>query len=379
MTNRQRSTSRDKRSAPTAARGAAFRHSPFIIPCSSWLFLLSVLAPVFAAEAPSGTLTAQDRRQITLLGRKFPKAEDDAARTAVADDLLAYGPRGAATLYDTADRMLKPLVARYRSDLLAATRTMLRDRFAEGGQENLETLQRTVRTLGDGSLTKEKIKSKGDPALEKLEARLVIPPEEVLEAHEELQTRRKRLLALGTHRQRAADYLREHHPDAADALPDPRPFEDALGDHEALTSLLALAPSDAERRVLIGNADTAPKIKPEEARGIRRLNLIRLLAGLKPLRIDVRLCDAARDHSKDMVEKGFFAHESPVEGKKTPWDRARNFGTSAHAENIAAGADTGAGSIRQWWYSPGHHKNMMGGHRRVGLGRHKKTWTQMFG
>jgi len=70
---------------------------------------------------------------------------------------------------------------------------------------------------------------------------------------------------------------------------------------------------------------------------------------------------------------------SPVPGKKTPWARAKRFGTSAHAENIAAGANTGADTIRLWWYSPGHHKNMMGGHARVGLGRHKKTWTQLFG
>jgi len=334
---------------------------------------------LLAAEAPSRTLTAQDRRDITVLGRTFRKAEDDAARTTVADDLLAYGPRGAATLYDAADRMLAPLIARYRADLLSATREMLRKRFADADETELETHRKTIRNLSDGGLSKEKIKAKGDPALGTLESQLVIPPEEVLKTRPELQTRRERLLALGAHRQRAADYLREHHPDAENALPDARPFPDALRDHEGLTSVLALAATDAERRVLVENADTAPKIKPEEARGIRRLNLIRLLAGLKPLRIDVRLCDAARDHSKDMVEKGFFAHESPVPGKKTPWDRASNFGTSAHAENIAAGADTGAGSIRQWWYSPGHHKNMMGGHRRVGLGRHEKTWTQLFG
>jgi uncharacterized protein YkwD len=380
MMNRECPTENDERSARVAASGAAFRHSSFIIPCSSLLFLLTLLAPAIAAEAPSPTLTAKDRRQVTLLGRKFAKVEDDAARTAVADDLLAYGPRGAAALYDAADRMLKPLVARYRSDLLAATREMLRGRFEGGDQENLETLQNQIRSLGgDGGLTKEKIKAKGDPALKKLQSRLVIPPEEVLEANPELQRRRERLLALGKHRQRAADYLRKNAPEAKDALPDPRPFEGALGDHEALTGLLALAQTDAERRVLIENADTAPRIQPEEARGIRRLNLIRLLAGLKPLRIDVRLCDAARDHSKDMVEKKFFGHESPVEGKKTPGDRARNFGTSAHAENIAGGSDTGTGAIRQWWYSPGHHKNMMGGHHRVGLGRHRKTWTQMFG
>jgi len=380
MMNRECSTSSDERSAPSAARGTAFHHSAFTIPCSLLLLFCTLPPSLPAAETPPRTLSAMDRRQITVLARKFGKAEDDAARTAVADDLLAYGPRGAAALYDAVDRMLDPLVARYRADLLTATREALRHRFEDDDGEDLETLRSTLRSLGgDGGLTKEKIVAEGDPALEKLEARLVIPPEEILKDSPELQTRRERLLALGTHRQRAADYLREHHEAAADALPDPRPFEDALRDHEALSGLLALAADDNDRRVLIENAETAPKILPEEARGIRRLNLVRLLAGLAPLRIDVRLCDAARDHSKDMVEKKFFAHDSPVEGKKTPWDRARNFGTSAHAENIAGGADTGAGAIRQWFHSPGHHKNMMGSHHRVGLGRHEKTWTQLFG
>jgi uncharacterized protein YkwD len=80
-----------------------------------------------------------------------------------------------------------------------------------------------------------------------------------------------------------------------------------------------------------------------------------------------------------MVEKKFFAHESPVAGKKTPWDRAKNFGTTAGAENIANGAAAGRATIMQWWHSPGHLKNMMGAHNRVGLGNFKTTWTQMLG
>ena len=109
------------------------------------------------------------------------------------------------------------------------------------------------------------------------------------------------------------------------------------------------------------------------------LLLLAVLVGLSALRLDVKLCDACRGHSKDMVDLGFFSHTSPVAGKESPWQRAALAGTSAGAENIAAGAAEGEDAIRMWWYSPGHHRNMMAGHRRVGLGRHQSHWTQCFG
>ena len=121
------------------------------------------------------------------------------------------------------------------------------------------------------------------------------------------------------------------------------------------------------------------RIDPEEAAGIRDLNRIRLLLGLNVVAIDVKLCRAARDHSHDMRTKKFFSHTSPVPGKATPAARARRMGTSANAENIAAGTKTGPGANRMWWHSPGHFKNLLAGHRRIGLGRDEKTWTQMFG
>jgi uncharacterized protein YkwD len=69
-----------------------------------------------------------------------------------------------------------------------------------------------------------------------------------------------------------------------------------------------------------------------------------------------------------------------VPGKATPWDRARQAGTSASAENIAAGTATGAGANKMWFHSPGHFKNMLStGHHRMGLGNNGKIWTQMFG
>jgi uncharacterized protein YkwD len=105
-----------------------------------------------------------------------------------------------------------------------------------------------------------------------------------------------------------------------------------------------------------------------------------LYVGLGALELDPQLCEAARDHSKDMAEQNFFAHESPVPGKKTPWDRAAKAGTTASGENIFAGSVDAHAANLGWFYSPGHHKNMFSpGQRRIGLGRHGSHWTQMFG
>jgi uncharacterized protein YkwD len=121
-------------------------------------------------------------------------------------------------------------------------------------------------------------------------------------------------------------------------------------------------------------------VPAEEARGIEDCNLMRLYVGLGALVLDPKLCEASRDHSKDMAEQKFFAHESPVPGKKTPWDRAARAGTTASGENIYAGSTDSHAANLGWFYSPGHHKNMFSpGQRRIGLGQHGSHWTQMFG
>ncbi len=113
------------------------------------------------------------------------------------------------------------------------------------------------------------------------------------------------------------------------------------------------------------NARLAEKLDPEEARAILALNLARNLLGLPALAIDLRLCEAAREHSQDMERLKFFSHESPVPGKKSFGDRAKLAGTTASAENIYAGAKSGKSAHAGWFHSPGHHKNQMGNSSRV--------------
>ena len=75
----------------------------------------------------------------------------------------------------------------------------------------------------------------------------------------------------------------------------------------------------------------------------------------------------------------FFSRQSPLPSKKTPWDRAKRFDTSAGAENILVGKHTGPSAIKVWFLSPGHHRNLLGPFRRVALGSAGKLHTMMFG
>jgi len=112
------------------------------------------------------------------------------------------------------------------------------------------------------------------------------------------------------------------------------------------------------------------------------LNAERDLLGLGPLRLEEKLSAAAEGHSEDMARLGFFAHESPVPGKKTPWDRARRAGFSGNAsgENIFMGSANPQAAYNGWFASDGHRFIMMAtGPNVLGVGIAGNHWTMMTG
>lgn len=121
-------------------------------------------------------------------------------------------------------------------------------------------------------------------------------------------------------------------------------------------------------------------LDPEEAKNLRKVNQYREAIGLLPYEIDARLVQAARRHSREMVEKGYFSHESPTPENKSFGDRAKNAGyKGAAGENIASGTSSGEGAFNMWFGSPGHHQNMAGGAQAIGIGRFGNRMTQVFG
>jgi len=272
-----------------------------------------------------------------------------------------------------------------------AAKSAQRDQLGRDGAARVEALRAEALAVTRGrGLTKAAIKQQIDPRLKELGELLQPAFADVLRADEDLDLQ---LTALRVDNAALCEWFAlygsataglELHEDtqrhfAKLPVPPGPASESQIDERIAAESFAGLPMSSGDRKALAANRELRGEVPREELLGTLELNRIRYLLGLPMVRIDPRLSDAARDHSKDMATLGFFSHTSPVKGKERFGQRAANFGTSASAENIAAGQSTGRGAIRAWWYSPGHHKNMLGGHGRTGLGQHGRMWTQMFG
>ncbi len=117
---------------------------------------------------------------------------------------------------------------------------------------------------------------------------------------------------------------------------------------------------------------------------VRLVNTERTKRGLSPLTKNWELSRVARYKSEDMLNRGYFAHNSPTYG--SPFDMMESFGLrfTAAAENIAYGQRTPAEVMNAWMNSPGHRSNILSGNvSEIGVGVAKKSngtlyWTQMF-
>ncbi|NBJ16223.1 MAG: SafA/ExsA family spore coat assembly protein [Dehalobacter sp. 4CP] len=135
------------------------------------------------------------------------------------------------------------------------------------------------------------------------------------------------------------------------------------------------------QKVMIPNIDS---IKALETEVIRLVNVERAKKGLQQLKQNWELCRVARYKSQDMINKGYFAHESPTYG--SPFKMMESFGIrfSAAAENIAYGQQTPQEVMNSWMNSAGHRSNILSpSYLEIGVGAAKDSegnihWTQMF-
>ena len=104
-----------------------------------------------------------------------------------------------------------------------------------------------------------------------------------------------------------------------------------------------------------------------------------------PLTMHPALRCAARKHSKDMVDRDFFAHINP--DNETPWERMSfaGYDWAWAGENIAAGQNSPAAVVAGWMDSDGHCANIMNPNfEELGVGYYPggdygHYWTQNFG
>lgn len=143
-------------------------------------------------------------------------------------------------------------------------------------------------------------------------------------------------------------------------------FDEAI--RQTINSLTIKSP---ESNVTVKLAFTYNKSVPRpdlEAKMLELVNSERTQRGLKPLQADPELTTVAREQSRDMFARGYFAHVNP-EGKD-PFDRMK----AAHVEFRSAGenlalAQTMEIAHRNLMNSPGHRANILQpAFGRIGIG-----------
>jgi len=330
-----------------------------------------------STSSPSATPprpSAAERRDLTRGLSNFRKARTAPKRMEAARQVLRSGPEGAKALLAVIETELRLPLERYREAFARESAAVLTARGVNLG-EVAQLRASVIARAQEKELTEGSIRDQSDPALARLNTLLGIDRAQVLRAKPNLKRQRTELTAYGPSWEACQAALGTE----ATGSGTRGSFEAFLSGEETMAAQFALPFPPQAHMAMAANAQVATAIDPEEAAGILMLNRTRLTLGMNPLLIDTALCNAGRDHSNDMVTNKFFSHQSPLPGKRTPSERAARFGTKGDGENIAHGAKTGADAIRIWWYSPGHHKNMLGNYRRVGLGRSGTHWTMMLG
>jgi uncharacterized YkwD family protein/spore coat assembly protein SafA len=135
------------------------------------------------------------------------------------------------------------------------------------------------------------------------------------------------------------------------------------------------------QKLTIPNLDAVKSLENEV---IRLVNVERAKAGLQQLTQNWQLSRVARYKSQDMIDKGYFAHNSPTYG--SPFKMMESFGLrySAAGENIAMGQQSPSQVMNAWMNSPGHRSNILSpSFTQIGVGLAKDKngrmyWTQMF-
>jgi uncharacterized protein YkwD len=127
------------------------------------------------------------------------------------------------------------------------------------------------------------------------------------------------------------------------------------------------------------------KLEAETARDL--INAYRKEKGLKPLKLNTVLTEAAKNHSRDLAKWDRISHFGS--DGSNPWDRVKRAGYNAKlaAENVGTGQASIQEVFKGWQESPGHNKNLLlpdAEHMGIALVQDPKTefktfWTLVIG
>lgn len=122
----------------------------------------------------------------------------------------------------------------------------------------------------------------------------------------------------------------------------------------------------------------------EEDKVLELVNRERANRGLQLLKGNSELKRVARKKCQDMINKNYFAHESPTYGSPFKMMESEGIRFTAAGENIAMGQPTAEQVMSAWMNSPGHRNNILSpAYTDLGVGVAKDKngnlyWTQLF-
>lgn len=164
-----------------------------------------------------------------------------------------------------------------------------------------------------------------------------------------------------------------------------------------VAALMAVQPSPAQATSHLVKVKSCTgkdiKLKHNERRMLYRHNKARIDRDRKPLCVHPKLQRVAREHSRDMIKRDYFSHNTKGSGESA-CERMREVGYRYRicGENIAWGSGAKGKPdpiFKNWMQSTGHRKNILRpGYREVGLGtvtgeyknyENTTMWTADFG
>ncbi|MBA9041667.1 putative YkwD family protein [Bacillus aryabhattai] len=191
----------------------------------------------------------------------------------------------------------------------------------------------------------------------------------------------KKFNAQGQSAQAAAPQQETQAPEQAEAAPQeqaqaPEQSEEAKAPEQTQQNTKAQQSENTDK------AEQTKDASQFEQKVVDLVNQEREKQGLKPLTLNKKLSDVARTKSKDMMDKGYFDHNSPTYG--SPFDMMKQFGIeyTTAGENIAKGQQSPEDVMNAWMNSEGHRKNILNpDFTEIGVGYVKGDttyWTQQF-
>lgn len=130
---------------------------------------------------------------------------------------------------------------------------------------------------------------------------------------------------------------------------------------QAVAALSDKAPTGTFERAQRGSLSdrdySHTTLDPQRARDL--INTYRREKGLKPLALNAKLSEAAKEHSRDLAKWDRISHYGS--DGSNPWDRVKRTGYPAKvaAENVGTGQIDFGEVLKGWKDSPGHNKNLL--------------------